>query len=155
MEVKIFFFSCGLGNDLKRDFKNVKLVDIGSLRQTFPIVSVNDTEKYLFVNGIGIGIDAVICKNRKMQSYANRKKSYAGIAVRSFKNFRTFNLTLEIDDQKYHFAVGSPVVRLPVKKASSRPAPRENSVRNCDVESSPILPLGSARRNSTRKRPME
>lgn len=103
VKCKIFFFSCGLGNDLKRDFKNEKLVDIGSLRQTFPIVSVNDTEKYLFVNGVGIGIDAVICKNRKMQSYANRKKSYAGIAVRSFKNFRTFNLTLEIDDQKYHF----------------------------------------------------
>ena len=103
VKCKIYFFSCGLGNDLRRDFKERKYIDIGSLRETFPIVNVNDSEKYIFVNGVGIGIDAVICKNRKLLSYADKKKSYASIAVKSFKNFRTFNLTVEIDDNKYHF----------------------------------------------------
>jgi len=103
VKCKIYLFSCGLGNDLKRNFKNSKYVDLGALRKTFPIVNVNDGEEYIFVNGVGIGIDAVICKNRKMLCYADKKKSYASIALRSFKNFRTYNLTVEIDDQKFHF----------------------------------------------------
>ena len=103
VKCKIFFFSCGLGNDLKREFKKEKYVDLGAIKDSFPIVNVNDNEKYIFVNGVGIGIDGVICKNRKIMAYADKRKGYAYVSLKSFKNFRTFNLSLEIDDQKFYF----------------------------------------------------
>lgn len=103
IKCKVLFYSCGLGNDLKREFKKQKYIELSALRDKFPIVNVNDNEKYIFVNEVGIGIDGVICKNRKLMGYSGKRKGYATIALKSFNNFRTFSLNVEIDNHIYHF----------------------------------------------------
>lgn len=100
---KIYFYSCGSGNDFKRDYDNKKYIDITNIITKMPKCYINGNEKYYFENGIGIGIDAVVCRKKNQLNFTSVKKNYFKIAIDSFKNFRPYSLDLILDDEKMHF----------------------------------------------------
>ncbi len=100
---KIFFYGCGSGNDFKRDYKNDKYIDLGPVREYISKCIINGEERYYFVNGIGIGLDAVVCRSKMQQNFTGRKKNYFGIALASFKKFRPYSLDAYFDGEIKHF----------------------------------------------------
>lgn len=102
-DCQILFYSCGSGNDFKRDFKKDKYVDLAGTRQNIPKCYINGNEKYYFANGIGIGIDAVVCRSKNQYSFAGTKKTFFGITLSSFKKFRPYSLDVVIDGEELHF----------------------------------------------------
>lgn len=100
---KLLFYSCGSGNDFKRDFKNDKFIDLDPIRRYISKCYINGDEKALFVNGIGIGLDAVVCRSKNQLSVTGAKKSYFNITLSSFKKFRPYSLDLVIDGEKKHY----------------------------------------------------
>ncbi len=100
---KLLFYSCGSGNDFKRDFKKDKFVDLDPIRKHISKCYINGNEKYYFVNGIGVGLDAVVCRSKNQQSFTGAKKSYFGITLSSFKKFRPYSMDLVIDGEEMHY----------------------------------------------------
>lgn len=100
---KMFFYSCGSGNDFARDYKKQKFIDITNLKESLPTVKINNQESYLFVNGVGMGVDAVVCRSKAQYRFSEISKSYFSIALSSLKTFRTYSLDVIIDGEPKHF----------------------------------------------------
>lgn len=99
---RVYFYSCGSGNDFAREFKK-KFIDITECIQDLPKIRVNGREQYVFINGIGMGIDAVVCRSKAQYIFSEVKKGYFSIAVASFKTFRPYSLDIEIDQEVRHY----------------------------------------------------
>lgn len=98
---KIYALSCGRGNDFSRDYKKNKMFEITHLVNDLPFLTINDNEKYLFLNGIGMGVDSHVCYQQIMNS--NRKQSYFKTALRVLKKFKPYSLDINVDGKDYHF----------------------------------------------------
>lgn len=77
----------GSGNDLYRSIKN---------RVSTYTYNVNDLK---FINGFGYGIDSYVCSVAEESS----KKSYFSILIKALKNFKKFDLEVDIDGVNYQF----------------------------------------------------
>lgn len=99
---KIYLYKCGTGNDFAREFKK-KYFDITSYIKSLPNVIVNDTEHYKSLNGIGMGIDATVCRSKQQYKFAEVKKSYFKISLECIKTFRPFSLEVEVDGEIKHY----------------------------------------------------
>lgn len=98
---KIYMYRCGRGNDFARDHKG-KFFEITELVKNLPIVKINGKEEF-FLNGLGVGIDALTCE-KQMQNYLiGKKESYFKIAFKAFFNFKPFDLNITIDGKEYSF----------------------------------------------------
>lgn len=99
---KIYFFAMGSGNDYARNYKR-RYVEITDLAKNPPKLIVNNEESYTFVNGVGIGVDAEVCRSKAQYKFSEVKKSYFTIALSCIKTFRPYGLDIEIDGEKKHF----------------------------------------------------
>ena len=102
-ECQIFFYSCGNGNDFKRDYKHEKFVNLAETRKHISKCYLNGNEKHYFANGIGIGIDSQVCRSKNQFSFTGSRKNYFGLTFSSFKKFRPFNLNIEIDGELHTY----------------------------------------------------
>lgn len=102
LRCKLYFYSCGSGNDFVREYKK-KILDITYLLLDFPKVRINKEEEYVFANGVGMGIDAVVCRSKQQYKFSEIKKSYFSIALSSLKGFRPYSLDVWIDDVLHHY----------------------------------------------------
>lgn len=95
IKCKVFLYTAGSGNDFSRGHKG-KFFEITKEIVDLPTVTVNG-EETVFINGVGMGIDAAVC----YQQYANMKigkqESYFKIATRIFKKFKKFSMKITID----------------------------------------------------------
>ncbi len=98
---KIYMYRCGRGNDFARDLKG-KFFEITDLVKQLPHAYINDQKEY-FVNGLGIGIDALTCQKQYENYRLEKKESYFKIAFRAFFHFKPFKLTATIDGKEYHY----------------------------------------------------
>lgn len=96
---KIYLYKCGTGNDFAREFKR-KYFDITDYIKNLPDVIVNGNELYKSVNGVGIGIDAAVCRSKQQYKFAEVKKSYFKISLECVKTFRPYSLEVEVDGEK-------------------------------------------------------
>ncbi len=88
----------GTGNDFARGHKG-KIFDITHEIKDMPYFLHNGI-KHRFLNGIGIGIDAIVCDEVNNNQ---KKESYFKTALSVFKTFKTYQLDLEIDGIKHSF----------------------------------------------------
>lgn len=104
IKCKIFFYPCGSGNDFARDFNGKgKLIEITNEVYNCPKLLINGEEKYVFVNGVGMGVDAAVCRSKAQYKFSNVKKGYFSISLETLKTFRTYSVDLEIDGEKRHY----------------------------------------------------
>ena len=100
---RLFVFQCGSGNDLAREFDKQKMFEITDLAHNLPYAVINGEKKLVFINGIGMGFDAVVCA-KKEEAYRNGvKKGYTSIVMETFKEYEKYSVDLEIDGKDYHF----------------------------------------------------
>ena len=97
----IYFNTSGTGNDFYNDVKNDKdsdLILINNYMKNLPKVIVNDKE-YLFINGVGFGIDGYCCEvGDELRKKSNKPVNYTSIAIKGllFK-FKRPNAKITVD----------------------------------------------------------
>ena len=81
----IYYYATGTGNDFLRDVAGADekgVVEIGKYLKHLPQVEVNG-KKYLFLNGVGYGIDVYCCEvGDKLRETSDKPVNYAGIAIK-------------------------------------------------------------------------
>lgn len=81
----IYFNTSGTGNDFYNDVKQDEdpdLILINKYIKNLPKVIVNDKE-YLFINGVGFGIDGYCCEvGDELQKKSNKPVNYTSIAIK-------------------------------------------------------------------------
>lgn len=100
---RVFLKSCGRGNDLARDYKRHRMFEITELCKQLPTLKVNQNKEYAFINGVGMGVDSLVCQQQIQNSKTQTRESYFAIALRIFKRFTPYSLDIELDGEKYHF----------------------------------------------------
>lgn len=103
VKCRILFHAMGSGNDYIRNFKK-KVVDVTHLINNCPKVTINKEEKYVFSNGVGMGIDAEVCRSKAQYKFAGVKKNYFSLVLSSVKSFRPYDLEIEIDGEKRKYS---------------------------------------------------
>lgn len=96
-----YFNTAGTGNDFYNDIKNdndSKLVKINDYIKNLPKVIVNDKE-YLFINGVGFGIDGYCCeKGDILQKKSTKPVNYTSIAIKGLLfNYKAPNARVTVD----------------------------------------------------------
>ena len=99
---KVLLYRGGTGNDFSREFPKQMLIDITDRIKNLPTVAVNGQEE-LFLNGCGFGADGEVCL--MMEDKSNKKKglNYFKSAIMLLKNFKRYNLDIEVDGVRHTF----------------------------------------------------
>ena len=99
---KVYLYRGGTGNDFSRDFSKETLIDITENIKNLPTVTVNGNEE-LFLNGCGFGVDGEVCL--MMENKSNKKKglNYFKSAIMLLKNFKRYNLEIEVDGIRHTY----------------------------------------------------
>lgn len=100
---RVFVKGCGRGNDFARDYKKHKLFEITHLVNDLPTIIINEKETHTFINGIGMGIDSMVCAKQLSNARLKIKQSYFNVALKIFKTFKPYPLDLVVDGKEYHY----------------------------------------------------
>ena len=103
---EIYYFACGSGNDFLRDIegKEDELVPLNEYLKDLPVVTVNGRE-YVFLNGVGYGIDGYCCEEGDKQRLQSTKPvDYTGIAIKGLLfHYKPTKATVIVDGTEYCF----------------------------------------------------
>jgi diacylglycerol kinase family enzyme len=99
---KVFIYQCGSGNDMSRDFQK-GMFEVTDVFKKLPKVKINGQKDATFINGIGMGFDALVCQRKEEYSNNKIKKGYGAIALESLKDFKPYSLDIEVDGEDMHF----------------------------------------------------
>lgn len=109
MEIKndIYYFATGSGNDFLHDIgkeKGSTPFCINEYLKDLPEVFVNG-KKYLFINGIGYGIDGYCCEAGDMQrSRSDKPVNYTAIAIKGLLfHYRPVNAVVTVDGKRHTY----------------------------------------------------
>ena len=86
-ENEVYFYPLGSGNDFARDIGKDKTGEpflITEYIRNLPTVTINGTDTYRFVNGVGYGIDGYCCMVGNDNRKKNKKVNYILIALKGF-----------------------------------------------------------------------
>lgn len=86
-ENEVYFYPMGSGNDFARDIGMDKVerpFPITEYIKNLPTVTINGTDTYRFVNGVGYGIDGYCCMVGNDNRKKNKKVNYILIALKGF-----------------------------------------------------------------------
>lgn len=103
---KILYFPCGSGNDFAREVQGDKeFIELNEYITHLPVATVNGKE-YLFLNGIGFGIDGYCCEvgDEIRKNTPNKKIDYTGIAIKGLLfHYKPTDATIIVDGKEYTF----------------------------------------------------
>lgn len=99
---RVFVRSCGRGNDLARDYKKHHLFEITHLCHRLPKITI-DHQTRVFINGVGMGVDSLVCAKQLSNAQMQIRQSYFSVALGIFKTFRPYALDIEVDGQAFHY----------------------------------------------------
>ena len=104
---QVFFFAGGTGNDFLNDLGEDPEhgpYDITKYLKNLPSVTVNG-EDWLFINGVGYGIDGYCCEVAdQMHAAGEVNVNYASIAIKGLLGkFKPRNATITVDGKEYKF----------------------------------------------------
>lgn len=106
IEQKISYYACGSGNDFLRDVgeENSKLVSLDEYRKNLPTVTVKGKD-YVFINGVGYGIDGYCCEvGDKARAASDKPVNYTAIAIKGLLfHYKPTNATVCVDGKEYSF----------------------------------------------------
>ena len=106
---KIYYYPSGTGNDFANDIKDERLdnglYEIRKYLINLPSVTVNGQE-FLFLNGIGYGIDGYCCEvGDKQKAKSDKPVNYTSIAINGLLfHYKPTEATVVVDgkEHKYH-----------------------------------------------------
>ena len=103
---RIFYCAMGSGNDFLRDIgaDGEHIIEITEHLKNLPSVTVNGVE-YLFINGIGFGIDGYCCEvGDALKAKSDKPVNYALIAIKGLLfHFKPRNAIVRVDGIEYKF----------------------------------------------------
>lgn len=103
---EVYYCASGSGNDFLRDIGGEieTPIRITDYIKNLPQCEVNG-KKYLFVNGIGYGIDGYCCEEGdKLRAAGKTDINYAGIAIKGLLfHYKPTNATVTVDGVKRHY----------------------------------------------------
>lgn len=104
---RIYYYATGTGNDFLRDVAGAGekgVVEIGNYLKHLPQVEVNG-KKYLFLNGVGYGIDGYCCEvGDKLRQTSDKPVSYAGIAIKGLLfHYKPTAAKVTVDGAEHHY----------------------------------------------------
>lgn len=107
LNCKIYFNTSGTGNDFYHDVAldgDGELILINDYIKNLPKVIVNDRE-YLFINGVGFGIDGYCCEiGDELQKKSDKPVNYAGIAIKGLLfHFKPRSGRVTVDGQTIEY----------------------------------------------------
>ena len=102
----ILYYPCGSGNDFAREVQGGKdFIELNDYIKNLPVATVNEKE-YLFINGVGFGIDGYCCEvGDKIRAVTpNKKIDYTAIAIKGLLfHYKPTNATVIVDGETYEF----------------------------------------------------
>lgn len=103
----LFYFAAGSGNDFQRDVAKApeeKLIPLEQYIKNLPRVTVQGRE-YLFLNGIGYGIDGYCCQEGdRYREKAHKSPNYTAIAIKGLLfHYRPTNAVVTVDGEKHSY----------------------------------------------------
>lgn len=104
---KIYFYPAGSGNDFFNDQKHKVedgVIDLNGYFDNLPSVLVNGIEKR-FINGIGYGLDGVVCEiGDDIRAKSDKKINYTSIALKlCLYAYKPKKATITVDGKSYEF----------------------------------------------------
>lgn len=100
---EIYLYKAGTGNDFRRSLKNKKkLTRIDQYLINLPSVTFKN-EDIVFLNGIGLGFDALVCHTVEESKKKKNKLNFFSSVFKSLKNFQPFDFEVEIDGKRQRF----------------------------------------------------
>lgn len=95
----IYLYRGGTGNDFSRDFgKKEKHILVNEYIKSVPHASFNDSKEG-FINGCGIGLDALVC----YYTETSKTKSFFRSTIKGFFKYRPIKGTIIVDGVKHEF----------------------------------------------------
>lgn len=103
----LFYFAAGSGNDFQRDVAADHagaLIPLEGYIQGLPRVCVQGRE-YLFLNGVGYGIDGYCCQEGdRYREKANKAPNYTAIAIKGLLfHYKPTNAVVTVDGKEYRY----------------------------------------------------
>lgn len=103
----IFYYAAGSGNDFLHDIaenQEKMPICIDQYIKNLPQVTVNGNE-YLFLNGIGYGIDGYCCEvGDELRKTSTKSINYTSIAIKGLLfHYKPTNATITVDGKIYKF----------------------------------------------------
>lgn len=96
----IYLYQAGTGNDFARSMKTKKkLIPLMHEFLNLPSVKINDYEEKSFINGVGIGVDGMVCYYVNHHKGTKSKINYFRQAIKAFKKSKRFQAIIQIDDK--------------------------------------------------------
>ena len=109
LKQKIFFYTCGSGNDFLNDIRErceIKnnLIPMNDFLKHLPVVTVNGQNHY-FINGIGYGIDGYCCEEGdRVRRNSDKKVNYTAIAIKGLLGkFKPRNAIVTVDGETINY----------------------------------------------------
>lgn len=103
----VYYYPAGTGNDFMREIHGdpnaTVTVKINDYIKDLPTVTVNG-EEYLFVNGVGYGIDGYCCEVGDKLHAENKPVNYTAIAIKGLLfHYKPTNATITVDGVKKEY----------------------------------------------------
>lgn len=98
--VPLYYYAAGSGNDFWKDVgkeKGDEPIELAPYLKDLPTVTVNGKD-YLFINGVGYGIDGYCCETGDRLKAEGKKVNYTGIAIKGLLfHFKPSNAEVTVD----------------------------------------------------------
>ncbi|HBD05915.1 MAG TPA: hypothetical protein DCY93_00700 [Firmicutes bacterium] len=94
---KVYYYSAGHGNDFAREYKE-KIINLSEKASRLPYFKIPTGQVVKFINGVGLGVDADVCKVVK-----DEQKSYISAALTCLKRYQPYSIDINIDGIEHHF----------------------------------------------------
>ncbi len=100
---EVYIYKAGTGNDFIRSVPvNKKLALVKPYLKKLPSYTLNN-EKNLFINGVGLGLDGMVCYKVNASKSLKNKANYFKNAFKSFIEAKRFDATITVDGQEMLF----------------------------------------------------
>lgn len=99
VENDIIYYPAGSGNDFMKDLNRTeseKGFKVNGYIKNLPVVNFSGKE-YRFINGVGFGIDGVVCAEGDRLRAKDKKVNYTALAVKCLLKFKPVNAEVTID----------------------------------------------------------
>ncbi len=142
---KLYFYSCGTGNDFFNDVKksdDERKVMINDYIKNLPTVIVNGVEK-LFIDGIGFGIDGYCCEEGdRLQAKSTKPVNYTSIAIKGLLfHYKAPNAKVTVDGvtKEYKRVWLAPTMKGRFYGGGMMIAPHQNRNDSCGYVTNVVL----------------